>query len=110
MRLVMVFLGLGNHTQNTICGSQKEFFRAVPRNATAGCPAAAPAVQSIIFTYHFLFIYLSWLIFCFPLGTTFECDENEFSCDDNVCWPRSVKCDKRADCRDGTDELDCPES
>ncbi|KAF9810772.1 hypothetical protein SFRURICE_014370 [Spodoptera frugiperda] len=43
-------------------------------------------------------------------GTTFECDENEFSCDDNVCWPRSVKCDKRADCRDGTDELDCPET
>ncbi|CAH1647866.1 unnamed protein product [Spodoptera littoralis] len=43
-------------------------------------------------------------------GTTLECDENEFTCDDNVCLPLSVKCDKHADCKDGTDELDCPET
>ncbi|XP_022832802.1 basement membrane-specific heparan sulfate proteoglycan core protein-like isoform X3 [Spodoptera litura] len=43
-------------------------------------------------------------------GTTFECDENEFTCDDNICLPLTVKCDKHADCKDGTDELECPET
>ncbi|KAJ8737484.1 hypothetical protein PYW08_000079 [Mythimna loreyi] len=41
-------------------------------------------------------------------GTTFECDITEFSCDEDTCLPLSLKCNRQEDCRDGTDEIDCP--
>ncbi|XP_072390118.1 basement membrane-specific heparan sulfate proteoglycan core protein isoform X27 [Diabrotica undecimpunctata] len=37
-----------------------------------------------------------------------ECNENEFSCDDQ-CLPLERKCDGNRDCRDNADEQDCPE-
>ncbi|XP_028137681.2 basement membrane-specific heparan sulfate proteoglycan core protein isoform X7 [Diabrotica virgifera virgifera] len=36
-----------------------------------------------------------------------ECNENEFSCDDQ-CLPLERKCDGNRDCRDNADEQDCP--
>ncbi len=33
-----------------------------------------------------------------------------FYCDDGLCIERSLRCDGIADCRNGTDELNCGES
>lgn len=36
-----------------------------------------------------------------------RCKDDEFKCDDRLCLSNSKKCDKRRDCSDGTDELNC---
>ncbi|XP_011692802.1 PREDICTED: serine protease nudel-like isoform X2 [Wasmannia auropunctata] len=36
-----------------------------------------------------------------------QCRDNEFRCGNNECLPRSVKCDNKVDCRDGSDEESC---
>ena len=35
------------------------------------------------------------------------CNEDEFTCNDATCVSMEVRCDRRNDCQDGTDELDC---
>lgn len=35
------------------------------------------------------------------------CRDDEFQCQDGQCIPGSRKCDRRPDCRNGEDELDC---
>lgn len=36
-----------------------------------------------------------------------KCPTGQFKCDDQVCLPNSKKCDRIADCRDGSDERGC---
>ncbi|XP_068232230.1 uncharacterized protein [Palaemon carinicauda] len=36
-----------------------------------------------------------------------KCTSQEFMCSDGSCAPRSVRCDLRGDCRDGSDEENC---
>lgn len=38
------------------------------------------------------------------------CRSNEFTCNDGSCIPEYQKCDKRRDCRDGSDESNCIDS
>ena len=40
--------------------------------------------------------------------TVTECAEGEFMCDISRCLPPEKVCDRNRDCRDGTDESDCP--
>lgn len=35
------------------------------------------------------------------------CRDNEFRCNDGTCISSRLKCDRRQDCRDGSDEADC---
>ena len=35
------------------------------------------------------------------------CRENEFRCNDGTCIRSEFKCNRRADCQDGSDERDC---
>uniref|UniRef100_A0A1Q3FKU3 Putative low-density lipoprotein receptor n=1 Tax=Culex tarsalis TaxID=7177 RepID=A0A1Q3FKU3_CULTA len=37
-----------------------------------------------------------------------DCSDDEFSCDQERCIPKSKQCDNHHDCDDGTDEIDCP--
>ncbi|EDS33015.1 conserved hypothetical protein [Culex quinquefasciatus] len=37
-----------------------------------------------------------------------DCSDDEFSCDQERCIPKSKQCDSHQDCDDGTDEIDCP--
>ncbi|XP_017795199.1 PREDICTED: suppressor of tumorigenicity 14 protein homolog [Habropoda laboriosa] len=37
-----------------------------------------------------------------------KCRKNEFRCRSNECLPKAARCDNRPDCRDSSDELDCP--
>ncbi|CAK9825274.1 Modular serine protease [Anthophora retusa] len=37
-----------------------------------------------------------------------KCRKNEFRCGSNECLPKTVRCDNKPDCRDSSDELDCP--
>lgn len=36
-----------------------------------------------------------------------ECSDNEFRCQDGLCIPNNRRCDRRRDCQDGSDEIDC---
>lgn len=55
-----------------------------------------------------LFYFL--VIGLYSLGTTLDCDDGEFKCDEDLCLPMSARCNTRRDCSDGSDELDCPNS
>jgi len=41
---------------------------------------------------------------------TEQCNEIEFRCEDGTCIPSRLVCDRKYDCRDGTDEFNCGES
>lgn len=37
-----------------------------------------------------------------------KCRAGYFPCDHNRCFAESVRCDGSSNCRDGSDESDCP--
>lgn len=36
-----------------------------------------------------------------------QCRHDEFTCQDGACIPHGRRCDRRRDCHDGSDEIDC---
>lgn len=42
--------------------------------------------------------------------SSLECGAGEFACDTSRCIPSEKRCDETADCDDGSDERDCPET
>lgn len=37
-----------------------------------------------------------------------DCTESEFKCNNTQCIPTSWRCDGDTDCKDESDEIDCP--
>lgn len=47
---------------------------------------------------------------CNLIACRSECGANEFTCDDSQCVSSVRRCDRRRDCADGSDELNCRKS
>lgn len=47
-------------------------------------------------------IYINWIFV-----SNIACRENEFQCRDGTCIPENNKCDRKYDCVDGSDEMEC---
>lgn len=59
--------------------------------------------QFILRFYCFIF----YLVLIFICSDERQCRTDEFRCADGHCINIDLKCNRRYDCRDGSDELDC---
>ena len=64
------------------------------------------------FSFRFFFLlffvfYKLFLCYHFYFLVTDVCEPNQFRCTNGQCIDASLKCDRKYDCRDGSDETSC---
>lgn len=62
--------------------------------------------QIVVINISLIFYHWNSIIHTIYLGD--HCRDGEFTCKTGECVPDSRRCDRRVDCRDGSDEKDCP--
>lgn len=65
-------------------------------------------ITSFLFVLLFILFEICLFIFHYYLDSEAKtCQANEFRCGNGQCIDASLKCDRKYDCQDGTDELSC---
>jgi len=67
----------------------------------------------MFFCVWFLIVpFSNFMMHCYSLAPPTEppsrpCESREFRCGDGTCIDALLRCDRRYDCQDGTDEFEC---